>query len=210
SSSGGTSEKPNYQRSAVSRIYDGVLQDRPIDLGDGGPSLRTVAEIDAALQSGRIGVMQHTAMLNGIAADAAAQVHSNVGFGAPQSQAFHQAFTDLHPSLRPQAPTAAPERFSARRQAGTTRARSSSRITLFESYLRNQSEMFAAGGEVLHVDPADVPAYQGLLRDPFARESTAGGDASPRRNYQRADVTRVYDGLLGRTPVRSAAGEEFR
>lgn len=210
SSSGGASDLPNYQRSAVTRIYDGVLQDRPIDVGDGGPSLRTIADLDAALQSGRIGIMQHTALLNGVSAEAAAQVRPNIGFGTPQSQAFHDAFGGLHPGLRPEAPPAPAQRFSASRRTGTARAGSASRLDQFSSYLRNQSEMFGEGGRLLHVDPADVPAYQALLRDPFAREPTAGGGASPRRNYQRADLTRVYDGLLAATPVRSAAGEEFR
>ncbi len=212
SSSGGASDTPNYQRSAVSRIYDGILQDNPIVVGDGGQNLRTVAEINSALNSGRIGIMQHTAMLNQLGASASAQVLPNVGFGAQQARGFQQAFAGMHPSLRP-APPPAPasaQRFTASRRTDTARAGSASRIEQFDSYLRNQAEMFASGGQLLHVDPADVPSYQSLLRDPFARETTPGGGASPRRNYQRADMTRVYDGVLASNPVRSDAGQEYR
>ena len=205
-SSGATTDLPLY----LSRIYDGVLQDRPIAVGDGGPNIRTVAELDAALTSGRIGIMQHTAMLNGVAAQAGAQVQPNIGFGASQAQNFHQAFAAMHPSLRPEPPAGSAPLFTATRDQGAARAQSASRIEQFRSYLTNQTAMLSQNGDLLRIAPADVSAYQALLREPFARETTPAGGDSRLHNYRRADVKAVYDAVLARTPVAAQSGEAFQ
>lgn len=209
---GGVSAEPNYRRGPVSTIYNGVLRDRPIDVGDGGAPLRTVAEIDAALASNRIGVMQADSYLRGVGIDAAARVTGNPDFGTVQATRFMGAFQDMHPSLRPQAPGRV-DMFSAARREGTDRAASASRVEQFDTYLARQAEMHGSGGQTLLITPADVPAYQGFLRDPFGREPTPTGRTSSSRNYARPAVSRVYDSVLAGLPtdraVTSRAGERF-
>lgn len=210
--SGGTSAEPNYRRSPIATIFDGILRDRPIELGDGGPPLRSVAEIDAALAANRIGVMQADAYLRGAGLDASAQVISNPDFGSAQASNFMTGFQGLHPSLRPEPPPRV-DTFSAARRENTARADSASRIEQFDAYLSNQAAMHASGGSTLLIPQGDVTPYQSLLRDPFGREETPTGRASPKRNFAREPVRQVYDSVLAALPadqaIRSRAGESF-
>ncbi len=67
---------PNYRRTPLMRVYDGVLQDRPLVLPD-GTSLNTVAALDAALDSNSISAAEHRAALLGASRDAAARITPN-------------------------------------------------------------------------------------------------------------------------------------
>jgi hypothetical protein len=58
------------------RVYDGILQDRPLQLPD-GTSLNSVAALDAALGNSTITAAQHTAALTNAAQQAAAKVTPN-------------------------------------------------------------------------------------------------------------------------------------
>ena len=76
---GRPSRQQNYQRSGLMRIYDGILQDRPLILPD-GTSLSTIAALDVALQNNTITAAQHQAAVNGAAQQAAAKVVPNPEF----------------------------------------------------------------------------------------------------------------------------------
>lgn len=199
-----------HQYAQIERIYNGVLQDNPIVLNGNGPPLRTVADITSAYQNGRIGLMEYDSYMRIVSSDAIAQVHANPDWGTLQAQAHHDAFGQIHESLRP----SLPERHTATRQTGTQTAASPSQIQQFGTYLNRQTQVLAEGGQTLHINPADVPAYQGLLRNPFGHDLTETGRTSRIRNYRRSAVSGVYDAALAQAdqvgrPVRSSAGEVF-
>ena len=73
---GSQSRSPNYQRAAMMRIYDGILQDRPLVLPD-GTTLNSVAALDAALGNNTINATQHRTALTDAAQRAAAKVAPN-------------------------------------------------------------------------------------------------------------------------------------
>jgi hypothetical protein len=73
---GQPARNPNYQRAALMRIYDGILQDRPLVLPD-GRSLNSVAALDAALGNNSITADRHRAALTDVAQRASAKVAPN-------------------------------------------------------------------------------------------------------------------------------------
>jgi hypothetical protein len=69
---GKQSKDPNYRRAAMSRIYNGILQDRPFTLN--GQSYNTVEALDAALNSKALTVAQHRQALIDVGQSASAKV----------------------------------------------------------------------------------------------------------------------------------------
>ncbi|MBV7266232.1 hypothetical protein [Erythrobacter ani] len=222
SSTGGASDTANYQRAPIERIYNGVLQDRPIDVGDGGPELRTLADIDAALGNNRIGILEHQMHINDLAARAQGQVMANTDYDADVARNFERGFANLHESLRPEAPAGEP-RFTATRNTNSARANSANLLERYASYFENQHAMLnegasfdldgrpvtAAANGQLHIDPADVTGFRDALRQPMRREATASGGQSRLHNYQRAAMQRVYDGVLAQAPQTASDGTVY-
>jgi hypothetical protein len=61
----------------------------------------------------------------------------------------------------------------------------------------------------LRINADDVPAFQRFVSDPFARETTPGGQPSRMLNYQRAAMSRIYDGVLQDRPFTLQDGSSF-
>ncbi|MEO0745736.1 MAG: DUF4157 domain-containing protein, partial [Pseudomonadota bacterium] len=202
-----TATKPTYQQAPVTRIYNGFLQDAPVQPASGGPDITTIAALDDALTTGRITAAEHTAALNRLATNAQDQVIANTEFTSAHAQSFQNAFDTLHPSLRPEAPDT-PTRYSSRRSTTSNAASHPSRVQQFNAYLNAQTNMYNSNGTLLHVPQADVAPYQALLRSPFSREASPSGRTT-RQNYTLAPVYRVYNGILASTPVRDAAGNSY-
>ena len=202
-----TATKPTYQQAPVTRIYEGFLQDAPVQPASGGPDITTIAGLDDALTTGRITAAEHTNALNRLAASAQNQVIANTEFTSAHAQSFQNAFDALHPSLRPEAPDT-PRRFHSSRSTTSAASRHPSRVQQFNAYLNAQTNMYNARGTLLHVPQADVAPYQALLRSPFTQEASPSGRTT-RPNYTLAPVYRVYNGILAQTPVTDAAGNRY-
>jgi hypothetical protein len=100
-SGGNTSKIPNYQRAEMTRIYNGILQDRAIVLAD-GTTLNSVAAIDAALQGNRITAQEHAQHLTGIGQRAAAKVEAIPGLTTNTLLRFEAARRAVPNRMRPQ------------------------------------------------------------------------------------------------------------
>lgn len=208
--SGNVSDTPNYQRTGIRNIYDGLLQDAPIQLNDGGSALSTVEQIDTALANNRIGVMEHDMYLRQLGDSAAGRVFANTDFDITIHNRFETAYNDLHPSFRPEAPTdSRPVLHSATRARNTLAANSLSSVERYGNYLDRLASIVPEGSGALHVDADDAASVQSLLRDPFAQDTTASGGTSRFANYTRAPVKRAYDAVLSQTPVRGTGGVEY-
>ena len=206
-----TARKPTSQQDPVTRVYDGLLQDVPVQTGDGGAPITTVKGLDKALAEGRIGVVQHRAAIDSLARAAQSQLVPNPDFTAKQAEAFQSAFDDMDSSLKvEEAPPKIPKRHRGQRDPTSKAAQNPVRVDQFkENYLKRHSTMFAETGSLLHVAPADVRPYQELLRSPFARDATKSG-VSPKQNYTREPVKQVYDGVLQTVNVKDTAGNVYK
>lgn len=207
--SGNVSDTPNYQRADLQRIYDGLLRDAPIHPGDGGAPITTIQQLDAALASGRIGVMQHDMLLRQIGADASSRVHANTDFTMATHLAFEQAFQQMHESFRPVAPTDRPILHTSTRDRTSAIANSQSGIERYGNYLNRLGAVIPEGTGALHIDADDVDPLRNMLRDPLGRDTTPSGGASRTPNFQRAQLAGIYNALLQQAPLTAADGSTY-
>lgn len=208
--SGNQSSTPNYQRAEIRTIYDGLLQDAPIQPNDGGPALSTVHDIDAALEDGRIGIMEHDMYLRELGDSAASRIYSNADFNMSIHNRFQGAWDAMHPSFRPEAPTGErPILHSATRSDTSATYDSLSHVQRYGNYLDRLSSVVPENTGALHVDEGDAAPLRELLRNPLGHDATPSGGESRTPNFQRSQINRVYNAVLDRTPVTSADGVTF-